>query len=89
MNTIIDQFGGTTIGDESMAPTPAPVHAPFGEVDLLGFGDDVSVMSAPPPPSNGLLQSLSLNRMQQFPVRSIKANGVPCRTRKLSSFLRQ
>ena len=60
VNTIIDQFGGTTIGDDSMAPTPAPVHAPFGEVDLLGFGDDVSVMSAPPPPSNGLLQSLSL-----------------------------
>lgn len=60
VNTIIDQFGGTTIRD-SLAATPAPVLAPVGEVDLLGFGDDVSIMSAPPPPSSGnSLQSLSL-----------------------------
>jgi AP-4 complex subunit beta-1 len=62
VNTIVDQFGGTTIGDSLAAP-PSSVcapPAPVGEVDLLGFGDDVSILSAPQPPGTNSLQSLSL-----------------------------
>lgn len=68
VNTIVDQFGGATIGVSLAAhppvcAPPAPVSAPpapMGEVDLLGFGDDVSILSAPPPPGTNSLQSLSL-----------------------------
>jgi AP-4 complex subunit beta-1 len=64
VNTIVDQFGGTTIGDSLVAPPPSMCAppAPVGEVDLLGFGDDVSILSAPQPPASGTtsLQSLSL-----------------------------
>ena len=68
VNTIVDQFGGATIGVSLAAhppvcAPPAPVSAPpapMGEVDLLGFGDEVSIFSAPQPPGTNSLQSLSL-----------------------------
>ena len=57
VNTITDQLGGASLA----APAPAPA-APAGEVDLLGFGDDLGAPppAAPPQPSTNSLQSLSL-----------------------------
>jgi len=56
VNTITDQLGGTSITPSATATAPAPT----GEVDLLGFGDDALIQSAPPPTSTNSLQSLSL-----------------------------
>ncbi len=55
INTIISQLGDTAIGD---VPNATPAAQSY--VDLLGFGDDTPVPSAPPPSNTDVLQSLSL-----------------------------
>ncbi|KAL7465895.1 hypothetical protein ACHAXS_006200 [Conticribra weissflogii] len=62
VNTVTNHMGGLAVAD---APQPSVAAVPFtvsAEVDLLGFGDDVSAMSVPTPAPVGpaSLQSLSL-----------------------------
>lgn len=59
VNTITDQMGGVYVAEapppEQLVPTTVSA-----EVDLLGFGDDMSAMTAPHSSTSVPLQSLSL-----------------------------
>jgi len=58
INTITAHLGDTTIGDTANVTPAAQTYG--GEVDLLGFGDDTPIQSAPPPSNSNSLQSLAL-----------------------------
>ncbi|KAL7438936.1 hypothetical protein ACHAXH_003643 [Discostella pseudostelligera] len=58
INTITSHLGDTTIGDIANV---TPAAQSYGvEVDLLGFGDETPIQSAPPPSNSNSLQSLAL-----------------------------
>ncbi|KAL7518604.1 hypothetical protein ACHAWX_003418 [Stephanocyclus meneghinianus] len=60
VNNLTDQFGSASVNDVSVpaAVTSAPIYS--GEVDLLGFGDDLAPSVPPPLGDTTSLQTLSL-----------------------------